>query len=94
MTLHRATPPPGQGLEASIQAPDQFGRVHRRDAGRGELDGERDAVETTAHLRHRRRVLRAERKVGIHTASPFDEELYRVGPRDVFEGRIVRRPGQ
>ena len=36
------------------------------DARRGQLDGQRDAVQAPADLRHRRRVLLVEREAGLH----------------------------
>ena len=52
MALH-PSPTPGQEPEPLIETGRDLRRLHRRDPGRGQLDGQRDPVQTTTDLRHR-----------------------------------------
>ena len=52
-------------------------RLEVRHAGGGELQGERDAVETAADLHDRRGVVRVEDESGPDVLGPVDEESYR-----------------
>ena len=48
MALHRSPPTTGEEPQAVVEALEQVGGGHGADPGRGQLDGQRHAVETAA----------------------------------------------
>ena len=68
-------------------------RTHRRHAGRGQLDAERQPVDGLADLRHRRRGLRVlELEVAAGRAGPLDEQGDGIGGHAAL-GRQRRHDG-
>ena len=60
--------------------------AHGHHAGRGELDGERDPVETPADLAHCSGVdVAVQHEARVHSAGPFNEQLHRGGTGSAAE---------
>jgi hypothetical protein len=72
--VHRAGPERIQGCRQTVE---QRGRVQQPDACRGQLDGQRQALQPTADLGHRRRVGLGHGKAGPHHAGPVDKQFHR-----------------
>ena len=51
-----------------------------RDPSGGQLDSQREAVQPRAQLRQDGTVVGSESEVGVHRASPLDEQLDSFGP--------------
>jgi len=68
----------GEELEALLQPGEQRPRGEELRPGGGELDREREPVETDADLGNRRRVRVRDREVGLHGLPPLDEERDRI----------------
>ena len=75
---HRGAAPAGEHPEPLVEPLEDLGRRDGPGPGRGQLDGERDAVEPAAQLDHGRRRRRVERELGPRRPRPGDEELDRV----------------
>src|SRR5207237_9531104 len=84
-----------QGARAGAQQPDAIGEAleelregKRAHASRGELEGERDAIELRAKVGDRR----GERGIVVEMrtlqARPVEEELHRVRSRDRIRARL------
>ncbi len=71
----RATPA-AQEPEPLVEQRRDLGRAHRRHTCSRELDGERDAVESAAHLHDRRRVRLVDDEARARRGSAFGEELH------------------
>ena len=72
------SPGPGEQPESIAEVVTEILRAHRNHAGGGELDRQRDPVQSLADLCHCSGVglaVRCERRV--HCLSPFDEQLDR-----------------
>ena len=77
MPFHPA-PPPGQQTETVIEAVTHVGRAHRHHPCRGQLDAQRDPVQTPADFRHRHRVgVVGQTEPGHHRPGPFHEQRHR-----------------
>ena len=74
--------PPRQQPEPVVEALGDPGHRDVADAGRRELDGERDAVEPLADQRDVRDVLVVHREVRTGTNGAVDEQLHRVVLRE------------
>ena len=74
----------------------QFARRQDLDAGGGQLDRQRQAVQPAADLDHRAGVFRRQREVGLDCGGPLDEERNRcaVHQRGRREQRARRRQRQ
>ncbi len=84
MPLHRGAAAARQQAEALAESLRDLGRCQRPDAGRGELDRERDAVEAPADLQHRADVAFVDGEVGADGRRPLREETDGVA----VEGRL------
>ena len=86
----------GEHAEALVEPLAQLARAEHLDARRGELDGERDAVEPPADVGDDRRVLVGQRETVVGGARPLDEERDRrvaaidIGRRDALRHRAGR----
>jgi hypothetical protein len=89
MAFHPAAPAPGQKKEALIEPACQLGRGQRANPCRGQLGRQRDAIQTTAHLRHRARIRGIEREARLHGLSTLYEQDHRVARRDRLQARLV-----
>ena len=92
MTLDGAAPSAGQDLESAIESAGEFGRTKRDDARRGQLDRQRDTVQTPADLDHGAHVVLRQSEVRLHTLCPFDEKTDGISVRKQFDV-VVRRAG-
>ena len=90
----RSRPPPVRTSQAALQTRQQRGRRKHLDPGRGELDGERQSIQTTADRGDRRGVLRRQGKRFLHRLRACDEELDRGGFRHRFVGDLLARVRQ
>lgn len=61
-------------VESTLEARQDRLRRKQPDPGRGELEGERQTVQSHADLRDRRRVVLAEREAGASCPGALDEE--------------------
>ena len=84
LAAHGGAGAAGEQAEPVVQAVDDLARRERPHARRGQLDGQRNTVQTTADLRHRHR-LRRRSEVGPHPAGAVGEQL------DRFVGQRQRR---
>ena len=75
MALDRRTAAAGEETEAFVESRRDLGRPERDDPRRRELDGERDAVESTADLGDRG-VVRVDGRVRSHRPCPLVEQLH------------------
>ena len=71
--IARAT---GQQRQPPLQAGEDGLRWEESDARRGQLDGERQAVQSTADLGHRRGILVVEGEFGLDGVGALDEEAH------------------
>ena len=85
VALGRAALAAREQAEALVEALGELGRREHRDPCRGELDRERHAVESSAHLRDRGGVALVDREAGPHRLRPLDEEPHRVARRDLVD---------
>ena len=91
--------PPGQQRQGSLQPRQQRRRRQDGDAGRGQLDRQRQPVQPGADCRHRRLVGRGQGEVGTGRPGAGDEELDGLRHRQGMDGDIVlvrypeHRPG-
>ena len=69
--------PAGQQLQAALQAGLHGGRREQLDAGRGQFDGERQAVQAGTNGRHRRRIFLVHLKIGLDRPGALDEQSHR-----------------
>ena len=92
MTFQRGAAATREELEALVEPRDQIFGSQGTHARRGELDRERDPVETATQLGHCARVAIGEREVGLGIVRPIHEQLHRVRARERLERRI--RGGQ
>src|SRR6185436_4526351 len=84
----------GENLEAVVEAPGELVGRHRAQAGGGELEGQRLAVQAAADLDDRGDVLRVDGEPGRRRGAAIGEELdRRVGERLVDAG-VRAGPGQ
>ena len=72
--VHRARP---QRVERGGEPAQQRGGIEQPGAGGGQLDGQRQALQPPADLRHRRGVARGEGEAGAHRAGPVDKQRHR-----------------
>ena len=77
----------------AVQPRGQLSGAQRRAPGRGQLDGQRDAVQPGAHLRDRGRVARRQLEGGAGRSSPGREQQAGLGRGD-RRGRAVGRQSQ
>ena len=77
--------------EALVQTSVQMEQRHRRQAGGGEFDGEREPVETPADRRRQAGRGIVQGKRGVMGATTLCEQPDRVGPVKVGERRSVGR---
>jgi hypothetical protein len=90
----RRTAAAAEQTEDVVQAPrDLLGGYHP-DAGGGQLDRQRDAVEPAADLRDRGAVRLAEAEGGEHGARAVDEELHRLAGGQPLRGELLRVVGE
>ena len=87
----KISPAAGQNDQAALQTRQQRGRRKHFDPGRGELDGERQSIETTTDRRDRGGILSREGKRFLHRLRARDEELDRGGFRHRFVGDLFGR---
>jgi hypothetical protein len=76
-----------------VQPGSQLRGAQRRTPGRGQLDGQRDAVQPGAHLRDRSRVARRQLEGGAGRAGPGREQRPGLGRGD-RRGRAIGRQSQ
>ena len=78
-------------VEAAPEPCEQCIRGQQSDAGGGELDGERQAVEPPADLGHGERVVLGQREVVAHGLGSIDEQLHRGQRGQLLDRRPVRK---
>ena len=83
----------GQQARVALQAGRELRRAERRAPGRGQLDGQRHAVQPGAHLGDRGRVACGQRERGARRAGPGHEQAAGLG-RGNRAGRAVFRQSQ
>jgi hypothetical protein len=88
MPGHRGPAAAGQQLEPAVEAGRDLLRGHGAQPGRGQLDGQRHAVERTADPRHSGRVGLGETEPREDGAGPLDQQAHRGVSVDTG-----RRPG-
>ncbi len=76
----------GQQPEPVVQTGRDLPRRQRAQPGRGEFDGQRQAVQPPADLHHGRHVLAGHREPGPHCGGPVAQQLHRR-----VRERVVRR---
>ena len=76
-------------LQARLQPAQQSLRREELDPRGGQLDGERQSVDTLADAGHGRRIFIRDSEVGLDGDSPLDEQLHRL----VLRQRRRRRLG-
>ena len=76
----------GEQLQAAFQAGPHRRRGEQLDAGRGELDRQRQAVQTVADLGDGGRVFLRQLEIGFHGHGPLEEERDRRSARQLLEG--------
>ena len=96
--LQRPVPPragrtAGQQPGIPVQPGSQLSGAQSRTPGRGQLDGQRDAVQPGAHLRDRSRVARRQLEGGTGRTSPGREQRPGLGRGD-RRGRAIGRQSQ
>ena len=91
VTLDRSPPPATQHREALIQSIGQHARAHRGNSRRGELDRERDPVETPTDLNHRAHIAVREHEISFGGPRPITEQLDRLGRGSRVEIRPLAR---
>ena len=74
-----------QRVERPRQPAQQRVGLEQPGAGGGQLDGQRQALQAPADLRHRRRVVLGEGEVVAHRAGPVDEQRHRRRRRQLLE---------
>ena len=96
VTLDRGAATPRQQTESVVQHGADLADRERPRANRGELDGQGDAVETPADLRHVDRIRFVQHELLIYVRCAIDEETHRLGPADGLDARTARfrRQGQ
>ena len=80
----------GEQSETVLEPAEHRLRREDSDARRRQLDGQRQAVEAHADLRHGRRVLVGHVEVGLHGARALDEQRDGLELRELGERRQVR----
>jgi hypothetical protein len=92
LALGQVAGPAAEELQAVSEAvAESLGREEVQ-ARRGQLDGQRQAIETPADLEHRGGVVVGQAEVGSHGPGPFDEELDRLeGTQGLGRDRTGRR---
>ena len=83
----------GQQPRVALQPGRELRRPERRAPGRGQLDGQRHAIQPGAHLGDRSRVAVGQRERGARRAGPGHEQAARLGRGD-RTGRAVFRQFQ
>ena len=85
---------PGQQAEAVLEPGEQLVGGQRPDAGGGQLDGQRDAVQPAADLGDRRGVPVGDGEAGRRPPGPVDEQPHRrVAGQARRRRRSAARPG-
>ena len=82
----------GKQPRVAFQAGSELYGSERRAPGRGQLDGQRHAIEPGAHLGDRGRVVRGQRERGARRAGPDDEQAARLGRGDRPGRAVLRQP--
>ncbi len=82
-----------QERQAPVEPGEDRRRIEELDPGRGQLDGEGEAVEADADGGDRRRVPSIKLEVGAHGTRALDEERDRIEPGERLEWRQVARVG-
>ncbi|MCC2629686.1 MAG: hypothetical protein K0S14_3336, partial [Thermomicrobiales bacterium] len=80
-----------QQRQALLQALEQRVRREQLDEGRGQFDGQRQAIEPMANLRHSRGVGSGHREAGLHGLRPLDKKANCLELKHVLERRQVLR---
>ena len=95
VTRQGGTVPRGQQAEPLIEPDVDLRRRERAKAGRGELESQRDTVETNADRRHRRRASVVDDEAPPVQRGVLREQLHRLeGGQPVRSGEIGGRDGQ
>ena len=79
-----------QQARVALQAGSELLGPERRAPRRGQLDGQRHAIQPGAHLGDRGRVIRGQRERGARRAGPANEQAAGLGPGDRTDRTILR----
>jgi hypothetical protein len=89
LPLGEVRPVPAQELEPVAEAREQVLGPQQLHPRRDQLDGERQAVQAAADLRHRLRVVLPDREAGTYGPRPLDEEAHGVVGAHLVEGAVA-----
>ncbi len=91
MPLDRSAAPAGEQAEPFVEALCDLGGRHHPDAGGGQLDRERDAVEAPADLRDRLQVLGRSGEAATGVGGAIEEEAHRFVLGQLFRAFVLVR---
>ena len=94
MTRHRPAPGGRQHAKAVLEPREHLLGGERADPRRGELDGQREPIETPAESSDRGRVRIGQPERRARGLRALDEQTHGLGVRDRAERVVVRREGE
>ena len=93
LALHHRTGATGEQPEADVELAGDLLDRKVATTGRGQLDRQRNPIETNADPRHRTRRLVGEHEIGPSPSRPIDEQPRRVSVADRVHGLRQQRIG-